>query len=102
METNFYGPLRCIKAVLPTMRAQKSGTIVNNGSLFGTTYSLGGSGYSASKFALEALTEGLRVELVGTLRLSSYLIVNFVWLLIFFGEFLLTLMQTSTFVQSTL
>jgi NAD(P)-dependent dehydrogenase (short-subunit alcohol dehydrogenase family) len=62
METNFFGVFRLCRAVLPIMRAQGGGHIVNISSLaglFGAPYS---GFYSASKAAVEALTEALRLE----------------------------------------
>jgi NADP-dependent 3-hydroxy acid dehydrogenase YdfG len=53
MDTNFFGPLRLIQAVLPSMRERKSGSIINITSISGVYAFAGGSVYSASKFALE-------------------------------------------------
>lgn len=62
-ETNFFGLVRLIKEVLPIMRKQKQGHIVNISSIGGKIAFPAISIYSASKFAVEALTESLRVEL---------------------------------------
>ncbi|HEY8698453.1 MAG TPA: SDR family NAD(P)-dependent oxidoreductase [Rhizomicrobium sp.] len=61
-ETNTLGPLRVIQAVLPAWRKRGSGVIVNVSSVSGRVSSPLEAAYSASKFALEALTESLHLE----------------------------------------
>jgi NAD(P)-dependent dehydrogenase (short-subunit alcohol dehydrogenase family) len=61
-ETNTLGALRVIQAVLPAWRKRGSGVIVNVSSVNGRVSSPLGAAYSASKFALEALTESLHLE----------------------------------------
>ena len=61
-ETNTLGALRIIQAVLPAWRKRGSGVIVNVSSVSGRVSSPLGAAYSASKFALEALTESLHLE----------------------------------------
>ena len=61
-ETNTLGALRVIQAVLPAWRKRGSGVIVNVSSVSGRVSSPLESAYCASKFALEALTESLHVE----------------------------------------
>ena len=63
MDTNFYGVLNMILAVLPQMRQRKSGRIVNITSLGGRVNIPHLLPYSCSKFAATALSEGLRAEL---------------------------------------
>ena len=62
-DTNFFGAIDTIKAVLPAMRARRSGFIINISSMTGLVSNPGNIYYSASKFALESLTEGLAKEL---------------------------------------
>ena len=60
--TNFFGPAALIQAVLPGMREQRSGTIVNISSIGARSSPVGAGHYAASKAALEALTASLRKE----------------------------------------
>ncbi|SRR5258708_7247752 len=61
-DTNFFGTHRVCRAVLPIMRKQKSGVIINISSLAGLMAVPFQSFYSASKFAMEGMTEALRME----------------------------------------
>lgn len=62
-DTNLFGPLRCVKAVIPHMRQCHSGLIINLSSINGLVpFPLFGV-YSSSKFALETLSETLKFEL---------------------------------------
>ncbi|WP_018613275.1 SDR family oxidoreductase [Segetibacter koreensis] len=63
METNYFGTLRCIKAVLPSMRKRKSGSIINVTSIAAKFHANFFSSYCASKAAVEALSEALAQEL---------------------------------------
>lgn len=62
LETNFFGVLRVCRTVLPVMRAQGGGLVVNISSLGGVIALPFQALYSASKFAVEGLTEALRLE----------------------------------------
>lgn len=63
METNYFGALRCIQAVVPQMRERKSGCIINVSSVSGRISNPPLTAYCASKWALEALSEGLAGEM---------------------------------------
>lgn len=64
-ETNLFGPIEVMKAVLPHMRSQKSGLIINVTSIAGYMGLPYRSVYSASKGALELISEALRMEVKG-------------------------------------
>lgn len=63
METNYFGALRCIQAVVPHMRQRRSGCIINVTSVAGRISSAPLAPYTASKWALEALSEALAGEM---------------------------------------
>lgn len=62
-DVNLFGPMAVTRAVLPHMRARRSGLLVTISSSSGLTSSPGGSIYSASKFAIEGWIDGLAQEL---------------------------------------
>ncbi len=62
-ETNVFGVMRMVQAVLPHMRLQKEGRIINVGSFAGKLAVPVNGAYSAAKFSLEALSDALRLEL---------------------------------------
>lgn len=61
-ETNFFGVFKVTQSILPSMRERRSGLIINISSIAGLVTTAGYGIYSASKFALEALTTSLRAE----------------------------------------
>jgi NAD(P)-dependent dehydrogenase (short-subunit alcohol dehydrogenase family) len=63
METNYFGALRCIKAVVADMRCRRSGCIINVTSVAGRISCPPFAPYAASKWALEALSEALAAEM---------------------------------------
>lgn len=65
-ETNVFGWLELTNRVLPVMRAQGHGRIVQNSSLLGLVALKWRGAYNASKYALEGLTDTLRLELAGS------------------------------------
>jgi NAD(P)-dependent dehydrogenase (short-subunit alcohol dehydrogenase family) len=67
--TNFFGPAALIREVLPGMRGQRGGAIVNISSIGARSSPIGSGYYAASKAALEAMTESLRKE-VGPLGIT--------------------------------
>jgi len=62
-ETNLFGLIRVIQAVLPTMRKQRSGRVINISSGAGIFGYAGGSAYVSTKFAVEGLSESIAYEL---------------------------------------
>ncbi|GID55045.1 SDR family NAD(P)-dependent oxidoreductase [Actinoplanes couchii] len=64
IEVNLMAPVRLMRAVVPIMREQRSGSIVNIGSVAGEI-GIGGV-YSATKFALRGMNDSVRRELTGT------------------------------------
>jgi NADP-dependent 3-hydroxy acid dehydrogenase YdfG len=65
VETNFFGTLNVIQAVLPRLRARRSGHIVNMSAAAAISNYAGFGVYGAAKAAVEALSESLRAETVG-------------------------------------
>ncbi len=72
IQTNVVGLLAVSQLIIPHMVSRKSGHIVNLGSVAGRWVYPGGAVYCASKFAVRALTEGMRMDLLGTnIRVSN-------------------------------
>jgi NAD(P)-dependent dehydrogenase (short-subunit alcohol dehydrogenase family) len=63
METNYFGALRCSQALVPEMRRRRSGAIINVTSVAGRLANPPMAAYNASKWALEALSEALAIEM---------------------------------------
>jgi NAD(P)-dependent dehydrogenase (short-subunit alcohol dehydrogenase family) len=68
-DTNYFGVVDTLKAVLPAMRARRSGHVINISSMTGLVANPPNAYYSSTKFALEALTEALAKE-VGPLGIK--------------------------------
>ena len=64
METNYLGVIRCVKAVLPAMREQASGTVVGVSSQSGRFVMPANAAYCATKYAMEAALETLSLEVI--------------------------------------
>ena len=65
IDTNFFGTISVIQAVLPILRAQKSGHILTLSSIGGVVGFPTGGCYNATKFAIEAISESLAAEVAG-------------------------------------
>ena len=61
-DVDFFGPVRCIQAVLPHMRKARNGLIINYSSIAALSYTAGSPFYSAAKSALEAFSDSMRLE----------------------------------------
>lgn len=64
-DVNVYGPHRMTRAVLPLMRLREDGTIINISSVYGRFSTPGAGPYSATKHAIESLSDALRAEVEG-------------------------------------
>ncbi|MEL6164443.1 MAG: SDR family oxidoreductase [Cyanobacteria bacterium J06628_3] len=71
VDVNIKGVLYAIAAVLPIMRQQKSGHIINISSVSGHKVFPGGTVYCATKFAVKAISEGIRLESNGEIRATN-------------------------------
>ena len=71
-DANVLGTMRVTRALLPRLREAAAGVVVNIGSVAGVEVYAGGAGYTAAKHGLRAVTETLRLELLGTgIRVSE-------------------------------
>ena len=71
VDVNIKGVLYAVAAVLPIMRQQKSGHIINLSSVAGHKVFPGGTVYCATKFAVKAISEGIRLESNGEIRSTN-------------------------------
>lgn len=72
IATNINGLLYVTRSILPLMQARNKGHIINIGSIAGREYYTGGNVYAATKHAVKAITESMRLDLLGTgLRISE-------------------------------
>ncbi|MGB3757641.1 MAG: SDR family oxidoreductase [Rivularia sp. (in: cyanobacteria)] len=71
VDVNIKGVLYAIAAVLPIMRQQKSGHVINLSSVAGHKVFPGGTVYCATKFAVKAISEGIRLESNGEIRSTN-------------------------------
>lgn len=73
MDVNFFGVVRCTKAVIPFMRRQNGGHIINVASVAGKMGTAKATAYSPTKFAVVGFGESLRQELAGTgIHISTF------------------------------
>lgn len=61
-DVDFFGPVRCIQAILPHMRKARRGLVINYSSIAAISYTAGSPYYSAAKSALEAFSDSMRLE----------------------------------------
>lgn len=66
MDVNYFGTVRCIRAVLPGMKRRRLGAVVNVASMAGKVGTAKAAGYAATKHAVLGYTHSLRQELAGT------------------------------------
>lgn len=78
IDINVHGVIHGFRAVLPTMRARRSGHVINLASVAGRIGCANAAVYSASKFAVIGLSEAMRYELEGTGVDVSYILPGFV------------------------
>jgi short-subunit dehydrogenase len=65
-DTNFFGLYQATYKIIPIMRRQKSGIIIQHSSVLGLISLIGRGAYNASKYAIEGLSDTLRLELMGS------------------------------------